>query len=112
MPIPPIVWNLIDFPGVGPINQPGAYTVQFLEDGQVSAHADCNWVAGLWTAGNGALDITITQTTQNACPEDSLEESYVLSLHEATAYTVDGFLLTISGPAGAMQYSPAGPAMA
>lgn len=112
MPIPPIVWNLIDFPGVGPVNQPGAYTVQFLEDGQVSAHADCNWVAGLWTAGNGALDITITQTTLAACPEGSLEQTYVLALHEATAYAVDGFLLTISGPSGTMQFSPAGPAMA
>jgi heat shock protein HslJ len=110
--IPPIVWNLIDFPGVGPINQPGAYTVQFLQDGQVSAHADCNWVAGLWTAGNGVLDVTITQTTLAACPEGSLEEPYVLALHEATSYSVDGFLLTIGGPSGTLQFSPEMPAMA
>jgi heat shock protein HslJ len=112
MAIPPIVWNLIEFPGVGAIDQPGVYTVQFLEDGQVSAHADCNWVAGLWTAGNGVLDITITQTTLAQCPEGSLEQTYVLALHEATSYSLDGFMLTIGGPSGEMQFSPAMPAVA
>jgi heat shock protein HslJ len=112
MAIPPIVWNLIEFPGVGSINQPGVYTVQFLQDGQVSAHADCNWVAGIWTAGNGVLDITITQTTLAECPEGSLEEPYVMALHEATWYTLDGFLLTIGGPSGEMRFAPQMPAVA
>lgn len=110
--IPPIVWNLIEFPGVGPVNQPGAYTVQFLQDGQVSAHADCNWVAGLWTASEGVLDITVTQTTLALCPEGSLEPTYVAALHEATSYLVDGFSLTISGPSGDMRFSPEMPSMA
>ena len=110
--IPAIVWNLIDFPGVGPVNEPGRYTVQFLQDGQVSARADCNWVAGLWTATGGALDVTITQSTLAGCPEDSLEQPFTLALHDATSYTLDGFLLTISGPNGTMQLAPEMPAMA
>jgi heat shock protein HslJ len=110
--IPPIVWNLIEFPGVGAVNQPGAYTVQFLQDGQVSAHADCNWVAGIWTASEGVLDITVTQTTLALCPEGSLEPTYVAALHEATSYLVDGFSLTISGPSGDMRFAPDMPAMA
>jgi heat shock protein HslJ len=110
--IPPIVWNLIDFPGVGPINEPGRYTVQFLQDGQVSARADCNWVAGLWTTTGGALDVTITQSTLVGCPTDSLEQPFTTALHEATSYTLDGFLLTISGPGGTMQFAPEMPAMA
>ncbi len=110
--IPPIVWNLIAFPGVGQITEPGRYTVQFLQDGQVSARADCNWVAGLWTATGGALDVTITQSTLAGCPEDSLEQPFTMALHEATSYTLDGFLLTISGPSGTMQFAPEMPAMA
>lgn len=110
--IPPIVWNLIAFPSVGSINEPGRYTVQFLQDGQVSARADCNWVAGLWTSTGGALDITITQSTLAGCPEDSLEQPFTMALHEATSYTLDGFLLTISGPNGTMQFAPEMPAMA
>jgi heat shock protein HslJ len=110
--IPPIVWNLIAFPGVGQINEPGRYTVQFLQDGQVSARADCNWVAGLWTVSGGALDVTITQSTLAGCPEDSLEQPFTMALHEATSYTLDGFLLTVSGPSGTMQFAPEMPAMA
>lgn len=112
MTIPPIVWNLIEFPGVGPITEQGRYTVQFLQDGQISAKADCNWVAGLWTAADGALDITITQSTLAGCPPDSLEQPFVLELHEATGYYLDGFALTIYGPSGEMRFAPEMPAMA
>jgi heat shock protein HslJ len=112
MPIPPIVWDLREFPGVGQINEPGRYTVQFLDDGQISIHADCNWVAGLWTASDGALDITITRTTLAACPEDSLEQPLVLGLDNATSYLVDGFTLTIGGPSGEMRFVPSMPAVA
>lgn len=104
--IPPIVWSMVEFPGAGPINEPGRYTVQFLEDGQISAHADCNWVAGVWTAADGMLDVTITQTTLALCPEDSLEQPFVQALHDATGYYVDGFALTISGPTGDMRFMP------
>lgn len=111
--IPPIVWNLIEFPGIGQINEPGRYTAQFLPDGQVSIRADCNWVAGFWTAGtDGALDITITQTTLAGCPADSLEQPFVINMDGATFYTLDGFLLTITGPQGTMALAPAMPAVA
>jgi len=104
--IPPIVWNMVEFPTTGPITEPGRYTVQFLEDGQISAHADCNWVAGVWNAADGLLDVTITQTTLALCPEGSLEQPFVQALHDATGYYVDGFALTISGPTGEMRFRP------
>jgi heat shock protein HslJ len=111
--IPPIVWTLIEFPGVGPIDELGRYTAQFLPDGQVSIRADCNWVAGVWTAGtDGTLDITITQTTLVGCPPDSLEQPFVVNMDEATFYALDSFLLTITGPQGTMAFAPAMPAMA
>ncbi|MCA9878064.1 MAG: META domain-containing protein [Thermomicrobiales bacterium] len=104
--IPPIVWSMTEFPAVGPITEPGRYTVQFLEDGQISAKADCNWVAGVWTAADGVLDVTITRTTLAACPPDSLEQPFVQALHDATSYAIDGFALTISGPTGDMRFMP------
>ena len=111
--IPAIVWNLIEFPGVGPINEPGRYTAQFLPDGQISIRADCNWVAGFWTAGtDGTLDITITQTTLVGCPPDSLEQPFVVTMDEAAYYSLDGFLLTIGGPQGTMAFAPSMPEMA
>jgi heat shock protein HslJ len=112
MAIPPIVWDLREFPGVGPVNEPGRYTVQFMEDGQISIRADCNWVAGLWTANDGALDITITRTTLAGCPSDSLEQPLVVGLDNATSYLVDGFSLVIGGPSGEMHFAPAMPAVA
>lgn len=110
--IPPIVWDLREFPGVGPVNEPGRYTVQFMEDGQISVRADCNWVAGIWTANAGALDITITRTTLALCPEDSLEQPLVVGLDNATSYLVDGFTLVIGGPSGEMRFAPSMPAVA
>lgn len=110
--IPPIVYTLTEMPGVGPVNEPGRYTVQFLADGQISAKADCNWVAGTWLAGDGALDVNITMSSLALCPEGSLEQPFVLALHEATSYVVDGFALTISGPTGDMRFVPSMPAAA
>jgi heat shock protein HslJ len=110
--IPPIVWQLSVFPGVGAIAEPGRYTVQFLPDGSVSIRADCNWVGGFWSGGDGALDITTTTTTLAGCPPDSLEQPFVQALDSATSYVVDGVTLLIAGPAGEMQFSSALPAMA
>jgi heat shock protein HslJ len=110
--IPPVVWQLTAFPGVGPIAEPGRYTVQFLPDGSVSIRADCNWVGGFWSGGEGALDITTTTSTLAGCPPDSLEQTFVQALDAATSYAVDGVSLVIAGPAGEMHFSPALPAMA
>lgn len=112
MTIPPIVWNLIEFPGVGAINEPGRYTAQFMEDGQISIRADCNWVAGFWTAADGALDITITRTTLVGCPPDSLEQPFVIALDNASGYSLNDFLLVIYVPEGELHFAPSMPGMA
>jgi heat shock protein HslJ len=110
--IPPLIWQLTAFPGAGPI-EPGRYTVQFVPDGTVAIRADCNWVMGTWSGGNGVLDITVTQTTVAGCPVDSLEEPFVQALDVATAYALDVTMgLVIAGPAGEMAFSPVLPAMA
>ncbi len=113
MAIPPLVWQLTAFPGVATPIEPGRYTVQFVPDGTVAIRADCNWVLGTWTGGNGVIDITVTQTTVAGCPADSLEESFVQALDLATTYGLDATMgLTLIGPAGEMGFSPVLPAMA
>ena len=67
--IPPFVWSLTSFPGVGAIAEPGRYTVQFIADGTVAVGADCNRAAGVWSGGDGAIDITVTLSTLALCPE-------------------------------------------
>jgi heat shock protein HslJ len=111
--IPPLVWQLTAFPGAGPI-EPGRYTVQFVPDGTVAIRADCNWVLGTWSGGNGVIDITVTQTTVAACPPDSLEQPFVQALDGATGYGLDASMggLVLIGPAGEMHFSPVMPAMA
>jgi heat shock protein HslJ len=111
--IPPIPWQLTQFPGVDAGIEPGRYTVHFLPDETVNIRADCNWVAGFWTGANGALDVTVTMTTVAECPPGSLEEPFVQGLDEATTYTfAEGMTLIITGPNGEMRFTPAMPAMA
>jgi heat shock protein HslJ len=113
MAIPPLVWQLTAFPGIATPIEPGRYTVQFVPDGTVAIRADCNWVLGNWTGGNGVLDLTVTQTTVAGCPSDSLEEPFVQALDLATTYALDATMgLTLTGPAGEMRFSPVLPAMA
>jgi heat shock protein HslJ len=110
--IPPIVWQLIAFPGYDGGIEPGRYTVQFVPDGTINIRADCNWVLGLWNGANGVIDITATMTTTVGCPAGSLEQPFVQALDEATGYVLDGISLVISGPSGAMHFSPTLPDMA
>jgi heat shock protein HslJ len=103
--IPPFVWSLTSFPGVGPIAEPARYTVQFAADGSVSIGADCNRAAGVWSGGDGAIDITVTLSTVAFCPEDSLSQPFLDTLNAVTGYTLDGASLTLHGPAGDMTFT-------
>jgi heat shock protein HslJ len=98
--IRPFVWSLNSFPGVGAIAEPGRYTVQFIADGTVAVGADCNRAAGVWSGGDGAIDITVTLSTLALCPEDSLGDPFVQALNAVTGYTVLGGMLTLHGAAG------------
>jgi heat shock protein HslJ len=98
--IPPFVWSLTSFPGVGAITEPGRYTVQIMADGTVAVGADCNRAGGVWSGGDGAIDITVTLSTLALCPEGSLGDPFVQALDTVTGYTVSGGTLTLHGAAG------------
>lgn len=102
--IPGFVWTLTDFPGGGEISEP-RYSVQFMPDGTVGIGADCNRASGLWSGGDGALDITVTLQTLAACPPDSLEQPYLQALDGVTGYTLTGTTLVLHGAAGDLTFT-------
>jgi heat shock protein HslJ len=102
--IPPFVWTLTAFPGVGAIAEP-LYTVQFLADGTVDIGADCNRAGGIWSGGNGALTIAVTTSTRAYCPPPSISEPYLAALNGVTSYTLLGTTLVLHGAAGDLTFS-------
>jgi heat shock protein HslJ len=102
--IPPLVWTLTDFPGVGAIAEP-IYTVQFLADGVVDILADCNRAGGVWSGSGGALTITVTTSTLAYCPPDSLSQPFLQALDGVTGYTLAGTTLVLHGAAGDMTFA-------
>jgi heat shock protein HslJ len=103
--IRPFVWSLNSFPGVGAIAEPGRYTVQFIADGTVAVGADCNRAGGVWSGGDGAIDVTVTLSTLALCPEDSLGDPFVQALDAVTSYTLAGGTLTLHGPSGDLVFT-------
>ena len=102
--IPPFVWTLTAFPGVGAVVEP-LYTVQFLADGTVAIGADCNRAGGTWSGGNGALTIVVTTSTRAYCPPPSISEPYLAALNGVTGYTLLGTTLVLHGAAGDLTFS-------
>ena len=77
------------------------YTIAFAADGTFSAKADCNTVAGKYTAADanassGSLAIVPGPTTTAACPEGSLSDLYILGLSNAASYANVSGALTIT----------------
>jgi heat shock protein HslJ len=103
--IRPFVWSLNSFPGVGAIAEPGRYTVQFIADGTVAVGADCNRAGGVWSGGDGAIDVTVTLSTLALCPEDSLGDPFMQALDAVTSYTLAGGTLTLHGPSGDLVFT-------
>jgi len=60
--------------------KPESYTVQFGVDGTVNVKADCNRKGGRYSGKGQQIAIEITQSTMAACPEDSLEDTFVRDL--------------------------------
>jgi heat shock protein HslJ len=84
------------FQGVIPPADAGKYTIQFKDDGTFAAKADCNQVAGSYTAtAAGAMTITPGPSTLVACAEGSLGDLYVLGLTNTTGYELASGQLTL-----------------
>ena len=85
------------FQGVVPTADQDKYTITFSAGGTFAATADCNQVAGTWTAtSSGGLTITLGPSTAVGCEDGSLADLYVLGLSNAASYAVVGDQLTIT----------------
>ena len=60
--------------------KPEKYTIQFMNEGQVSVKADCNMKGGTYTTNGKQLSITILNSTMAMCEPGSLEDEFVRNL--------------------------------
>lgn len=110
-PIPPIVWELVEYTEAGgpsiPIADPSRYTLQFLADGVLVAGLDCNHGGGSYTAANGVISVSPLMSTLIGCPSDSQVEPFVRLLEAAATYQIDADgLLVLHGPEGELRLRP------
>jgi heat shock protein HslJ len=94
------------FQGVVPAADQAKYTIEFKSDGTFAATADCNQVAGTYTAtSSGGLTIKPGTSTMAACPEGSLGPQYVTALGMVESYAIANaeLMITLSDE-GTLQY--------
>ena len=86
---------------------PEKYTVRFREDGTLQVRADCNQKGGTYSSDGKILSIEITHSTMAACPEGSLEDSFVRGLSAASIYFLkDGDLyIDLKFDSGTMRFT-------
>ncbi len=96
------------FQGVVPEADRDKYTLVFAANGTFTAVADCNTVAGTWTAGaGGTLDLAVGPSTLVYCGDGSLSDLYILGLGNAVSYAVANGTLTITlRDQGTLVYGP------
>jgi len=71
-------------------SDPQRYTINFLENGEISAKADCNMKGGRYTLDENRLSLEITRSTRRACEDGSLEDRFVRDLSAGTSFFLRG----------------------
>jgi heat shock protein HslJ len=107
-----ITWqwlSLTDPLGVTAVNDPASYTILFNNDGSAPIKADCNNVGATYTTDGSAISITPGPSTRVACPEGSLEETFLNGLTNAaiTFFQNGDLYLDLAADAGTMRFSAA-----
>ena len=97
-------WNASTITGAETVADPASYTVEFMNDGNFAAKADCNQVAGSYTSTGSAIEIVPGPSTLAMCPEGSLGDVFVAGLGSATTWAVANGTLTLTGSEGAMTF--------
>jgi heat shock protein HslJ len=113
-----VLWKWTQF--VDPLNKvtiddPDKYTIEFMDDGQISARLDCNMGRGTYSAEaggaapSGTILIEILATTKALCPPESLSDQFVQYLNEAAVYSFQDnrLLLDLPADSGTMSFEPA-----
>lgn len=83
----------------------GAYTLTFGADGRYDGRADCNRYGGAFEAGpSGSLRLSQGLSTLAACPGPSVSDDFFGALNGAERYALADGRLTLSGPAGVLEF--------
>ncbi len=77
-------------------DDPSLYTLVFGEDGHVAVVADCNQGGGQYSVEDGTLTMGALISTLAACPEGSLDTVFMQQIGQATGYTVEDDVLTLT----------------
>lgn len=96
--------------GAVAVNDPSRYVVLFNEDNSAFIKADCNNVQATYTTDGSNISIATGASTMMACPDDSLDSTFLQQLSSAAIYFIDGGNLYLDMPAdsGTMRFVPQG----
>ena len=96
--------------GVTAVDDPASYTILFNTDGTAAIKADCNNVGATYTTDGSAITITPGPATRVACPEGSLDETFLNGLTNAaiTFFENNDLYMDLAADAGTMRFSAAG----
>lgn len=88
---------------------PERYTIRLSDDGRLQAQFDCNRGGGDYKISEGKLSFGPLLSTRMACPEDSLDASFMRDLQRAESFFVEDGNLYLELPydSGTMKFRPA-----
>ena len=117
IPAPPLEANLVGTAwqwlsltkpaGLMAVNDPSRYTIAFNADGTANIKADCNNVGATYTLEGSNINISLGPTTLAACPEDSLDQQFLVDLENARIYFFEGgdLFMDLMADAGTMRFT-------
>lgn len=88
------------------VPQPERYTLRFDEGGRVQARFDCNRGGGSYQISEGKLSFGPLISTRMACPESSLDATFMKQLKDVNSFFVEGDNLYLELPvdSGTLQF--------
>lgn len=89
------------------VAQPESYTLRLNENGRAELRFDCNRGGGAYQISEGKLSFGPMMSTRMACPEGSLDATYMQQLQGVNQFFVEGDSLYLELPAesGIMQFN-------
>ena len=71
------------------VQNPERYTIRLTEYGKVQARFDCNRGGGTYKISGSKISIGPLMSTRMACPEDSLDASFMKDLQRVASFFVE-----------------------
>ena len=107
-----VLWAWREFAGgdgeiVRP-DDPGRYTIHFLDDGKLAIQADCNRGFGTFTVDAPRIDLRVGGLTRMACPPGSHMDRFVRYLDEVNSHVFRNGNLYLALPidSGILEFVP------